>query len=31
VKIEQGPLGPRSYKEMYRSERRAALRSALAE
>jgi sulfopyruvate decarboxylase subunit beta len=31
VKIEQGPLGPRSYKEMYRSERREALRSALVE
>jgi thiamine pyrophosphate-dependent acetolactate synthase large subunit-like protein len=28
--IEQGPLGPRSYDEMYRPERRAALRKALA-
>ncbi|MGE3710453.1 MAG: thiamine pyrophosphate-dependent enzyme [Hyphomicrobiaceae bacterium] len=27
--IEQGPLGPRSYDEMYRPERRAALRDAL--
>lgn len=30
VKIEQGPLGPRSYKDMYRHERRVALREALA-
>lgn len=30
VKIEQGPLGPRSYKDMYRAERREALRQALA-
>ena len=29
--IEQGPLGPRSYDEMYRPERRAALRKVLAE
>ena len=29
VQIEQGPLGPRSYKEMYRGERRAALRREL--
>ena len=29
--IEQGPLGPRSYDEMYRPERRQALRDALAE
>ena len=27
--IEQGPLGPRSYKEMYRPERRKALKDAL--
>ena len=27
--IEQGPLGPRSYTEMYRPERRKALRKAL--
>ena len=27
--IEQGPLGPRSYDEMYRPERRQALRDAL--
>jgi sulfopyruvate decarboxylase subunit beta len=31
VMVEQGPLGPRSYKEMYRGERRAALKLALAE
>ncbi|MDF2119692.1 thiamine pyrophosphate-dependent enzyme [Roseiarcaceae bacterium H3SJ34-1] len=31
VMVEQGPLGPRSYKEMYRGERRAALKQALAE
>jgi thiamine pyrophosphate-dependent acetolactate synthase large subunit-like protein len=31
VMVEQGPLGPRSYKEMYRAERRAALKQALAE
>ncbi len=30
LKIEQGPLGPRSYDDMYRPERRAALRAALA-
>lgn len=29
VQIEQGPLGPRSYTEMYRAERRAAFREAL--
>ena len=29
VQIEQGPLGPRSYKEMYKGERRAALRREL--
>jgi thiamine pyrophosphate-dependent acetolactate synthase large subunit-like protein len=29
VEIEQGPLGPRSYTEMYRKERRAAFREAL--
>jgi len=29
--IEQGPLTPRSYDEMYRAERRAALRRALAQ
>jgi thiamine pyrophosphate-dependent acetolactate synthase large subunit-like protein len=29
IAIEQGPLGPRSYKEMYKAERRAALRAAL--
>lgn len=29
VKVEQGPLGPRSYKDMYKAERRAALRAAL--
>lgn len=28
--VEQGPLGPRSYTEMYRPERRKALREALA-
>ncbi len=31
LQIEQGPLGPRSYDEMYRPERRAALRKVLAE
>ena len=30
VDVEQGPLGPRSYKEMYRSERRSAFRAALS-
>jgi sulfopyruvate decarboxylase subunit beta len=30
VMVEQGPLGPRSYKEMYRGERRAALKTVLA-
>jgi thiamine pyrophosphate-dependent acetolactate synthase large subunit-like protein len=29
VLIKQGPLGPRSYREMYRAERRAAFRQAL--
>jgi len=29
VKVAQGPLGPRSYKDMYKAERRAALREAL--
>lgn len=29
VKIEQGVLGPRSYKDMYKADRRAALRAAL--
>lgn len=29
LQIEQGPLGPRSYKEMYRAERRQALRDEL--
>jgi len=29
IAIEQGPLGPRSYKEMYKGERRQALRAAL--
>lgn len=29
VAIKQGPLGPRSYKEMYKAERRAALRREL--
>ena len=27
--VEQGPLGPRSYTEMYRPERRKAFREAL--
>lgn len=30
LQIEQGPLGPRSYTEMYRAERRQALRDALS-
>lgn len=30
LQIEQGPLGPRDYKELYRPERRQALRDALA-
>ena len=29
MEIEQGPLGPRSYTEMYKKERREALRDAL--
>ncbi|MFN3891303.1 MAG: thiamine pyrophosphate-dependent enzyme [Beijerinckiaceae bacterium] len=29
IAVEQGVLGPRSYKDMYKSERRAALRAAL--
>ncbi len=29
IKVEQGILGPRSYKDMYKGERRAALRTAL--
>lgn len=29
IAVEQGPLGPRSYKDMYKAERRAALRAAL--
>lgn len=29
IGIEQGPLGPRSYKEMYKASRRAAFREAL--
>lgn len=29
VAVEQGVLGPRSYKDMYKGERRAALRAAL--
>jgi sulfopyruvate decarboxylase subunit beta len=29
IMIEQGPLGPRSYEEMYRPERRRALREVL--
>lgn len=29
VVVEQGPLGPRSYKEMYKAERRHAMRRAL--
>jgi thiamine pyrophosphate-dependent acetolactate synthase large subunit-like protein len=29
IQVAQGILGPRSYKDMYKSERRAALRSAL--
>jgi thiamine pyrophosphate-dependent acetolactate synthase large subunit-like protein len=31
LRIEQGPLGPRSYADMYRAERRVAFRAALAE
>lgn len=30
IKVEQGVLGPRSYTDMYKGERRAALRFALA-
>ncbi len=30
VAVEQGPLGPRSYKDMYKAERRAALRAVLS-
>lgn len=29
IAVEQGPLGPRSYKDMYKAERRKALRAAL--
>jgi thiamine pyrophosphate-dependent acetolactate synthase large subunit-like protein len=29
LQVEQGPLGPRSYKEMYRAERRAAFKTAV--